>query len=76
MLGHLDACSVSRGPLVLALLSSRREPLLARAPLRTGDASWPRVRLKHGLSPLVREPAPDYRVREDSCSRYEIDVDR
>jgi len=28
--------------------SSRREPLLARAPLRTGRASWPRIRLKHG----------------------------
>ena len=28
--------------------SSRRGPLLARAPLRTGHASWPRIRLKHG----------------------------
>ncbi len=28
--------------------SSRRGSLLTRAPLRTGRASWPRIRLKHG----------------------------
>jgi hypothetical protein len=34
--------------IALKLSSSRRGPLLARAPLRTGRASWPRIRLKHG----------------------------
>ena len=33
------------------LESSRRRPLLTCAPLRTGRASWPRIRLKHGESP-------------------------
>lgn len=31
--------------------SSRRGPLLARAPLRTGRASWSRIRLKHDEAP-------------------------
>ena len=53
--------------------SSGREPLLARAPLRTGRASWPRIRLKHGMSPSCKEPAPGYRWRTDARSRYEKD---
>jgi hypothetical protein len=44
--------------------SSRRGPLLARAPLRTGHASWPRIRLKHEGSPIVMEPAPGDRTQK------------
>jgi hypothetical protein len=37
-----------RSLMQISNLSSRREPLLTRAPPRTGLASWPRIRLKHG----------------------------
>jgi hypothetical protein len=57
-------------------LSSRRGPLLAHAPLRTGHASWPSIRLKHGLSPRCEEPTPGYRSRGDPDARSGIDVDR
>src|ERR1035438_5317915 len=40
------------------LESSRRRSLLTCARLRTGLASWPRIRLKHGESPSFKEPAP------------------
>src|SRR5882724_7000615 len=56
--------------------SSGREPLLARAPLRTGRASWPRIRLKHGISPSFKEPAPVDRCRKVSAGDTEDDVDR
>src|SRR5205823_5539704 len=44
----------SHGRATQSTLSSRRGPLPARAPLRTGHASWPRIRLKHGSSPLIQ----------------------
>jgi HD-like signal output (HDOD) protein len=44
--------------------SSRRGPLLARAPLRTGHASWPRIRLKHEGSPIFMEPEPGDRTQK------------
>jgi hypothetical protein len=44
------------------------------APLRTGRASWPRIRLKHGISASFKEPAPGYRWRTDVRSRRGKDV--
>jgi hypothetical protein len=58
------------------LESSRRRSFLTCAPLRTGFASWPRVRLKHGSSPSVKGPALGHRSRRIDRSRYGIGVDR
>jgi hypothetical protein len=44
-------------------LSSRRRSFLTCAPLRTGLASWPPIRLKRGSSPPFKEPAPRCRWR-------------
>jgi len=60
----------------LGMQSSRRRSFLTCAPLRTGFASWPRVRLKHGSSPSVKEPALGHRSRRIDRSRYGIGVDR
>ena len=56
--------------------SSRRRPLLTCAPLRTGLASWPRIRLKHGSSSSFKEPALGHRSRRIYRWRFGIDVDR
>ena len=47
----------------LGVQSRRRRSLLTCVPLRTGHASWPRIRLKHEESPSFKEPAPRYRSR-------------
>ena len=45
-------CDVAMDQAPAAVLeSSRRRSFLTCAPLRTGQASWPRIRLKHGESP-------------------------
>jgi hypothetical protein len=63
MLGASDICRVA-SRIFVTQWSSRRGPLLARAPLRTGHASWPRIRLKREGSPIFMEPAPGGRAQE------------
>jgi len=50
--GTRMSCNVAMDQASAAVLeSSRRRSFLTCAPLRTGQASWPRIRLKHGESP-------------------------